>query len=169
MDEAKRNIKLTQESGDIVEPRIVRPLKALETGLIPQGYTIDRDRVEAETNISKVRLVSLLKKGEIIIMGDKIIQRADELKAIGSLGFAAEVLRDRALGQCLINRMEKTNSEQSHVTIYFPLTILKDENERRVIPCLDRMQGTDNEELFHLSFESLSEGTSNRQLITLEE
>jgi hypothetical protein len=112
-------------------PKVVRPLPATETGLLPHNllnpYLICEDKPEQEVDLSKIRLVlpinMVSRKCEL---PDEIGQtalehNARELGAIGSLGLLKELLQAIKKGEGDFPRRDEWGQIWK---IFFPLTII---------------------------------------------
>lgn len=86
---------------------IVTPRRAEETGLIPSGWSVyvtpegvRKDRPEGDVDLARLDYVCPLRQEDgDWISGETMLQRAVELKAIGSLGFAAGLLKAQEEGK----------------------------------------------------------------------
>jgi len=112
-------------------PKIVRPLAATETGLLPHNlinpYHICKDKPEKEVDLSKIRLVLPINMGSgKFVLPDEIgqtalEQNARELGAIGSLGLLKELLQAIEKGEGDFPRRDEWGEIWK---IFFPLTII---------------------------------------------
>jgi hypothetical protein len=86
---------------------IVTPIRAEDTGLMPQGYSVyvtpqgvRKDRLEGDVELANVDYICPLRDTDGgSISGEVMLQRAVELKAVGSLGYAAELLKAQEEGK----------------------------------------------------------------------
>lgn len=79
---------------------IVTPVHAENTGLIPKGWKVSKDRLEGDVDLAKLDYSTCpVLDNEEYISGETMLQRAVELGAIGSLGLAAELLKAQDEGK----------------------------------------------------------------------
>ena len=126
---------------------IVTPRRAEDTGLIPSGWKVNvtkegvrKDKLEGDVDLGKVDYVCPLndKDGDWINY-DTMMQRATELGAIGSLGYAFELLEAQKQGKEIF----PVESRGNHYFL-MPLTELLDDRRSRSVACfvwLDKSQG----------------------------
>mgnify|MGYP001620138798 CR=1 FL=1 len=68
---------------------IATPLRAVETGLIPSGWSVESDDLEGEVDLGKLDFsYAPCKSSESYINGGKMIERAKAQSVLGSLGLA---------------------------------------------------------------------------------
>lgn len=109
---------------------IVTPPKAQDTGLVPADWKVISDDLETEINLANIDYSYCPVQGdEPYINGDTLPQRAKEVKAIGSLGFAKLVLDAQAQGKDII-----PPKLQGKVYIVCSRTVLQDgDGHQRVV------------------------------------
>jgi hypothetical protein len=79
---------------------IVTPVRAQDTGLIPEGWTLEAEELEGDVELGKVDYSYCpVHEGEEYVNGTTMLQRAVEQKAVGSLGYAAELLKAQKAGK----------------------------------------------------------------------
>ena len=79
---------------------IVTPIRAQDTGLIPEGWTLEAEELEGDVELGKVDYSCCpVHEGEQYVNGTTMLQRAVEQKAVGSLGYAAELLKAQKQGK----------------------------------------------------------------------
>lgn len=103
---------------------IVTPVRAEDTGLIPQSWKVKKggDRPEGDVDLAKLDYSTCpVRKDEEYVSGETMMKRARELGAIGSLGFAAELLKAQDEGKEIF----PVESRGVHYFI-MPLTELQD-------------------------------------------
>ncbi len=115
---------------------IVTPVRAEDTGLMPQGYSVyltpqgvRKDRLEGDVELANVDYICPLRDDDgDYIGGEVMLQRSVELKAIGSLGYAFALLKAQEQGKEIF----PVESRGKHYFI-MPLTeLLGDDRGRRV-------------------------------------
>lgn len=84
---------------------ILKPVRAQDTGLVPEGWTVDFDELEGDVDLTKLDFSYCPvndndKDG--LISGDTMLKRAKQIQAIGSLGFAKLVLDAQKEGKDVI-------------------------------------------------------------------
>lgn len=105
---------------------IVTPGKAQDTGLVPKGWLVNRDKPEGDVDLAKLDYSACpVHEDEEYVSGDTMIKRAIEQKAIGSLGFAAALLQAQNQGKEIF----PVKSRGKHYFI-MPLTELQDADGR---------------------------------------
>jgi hypothetical protein len=124
--------KLVKKASGIVTPR-----RAEDTGLIPDRWKVyvtkeevRKDKLEGDVDLAKVDYVCPLRDDGDFIKSETMLQRAAELKAIGSLGYAAELLKAQEEGKEIF----PVGSRGKHYFI-MPLTELLDDDRRREVAC----------------------------------
>ncbi len=115
---------------------IVTPRRAEETGLLRVGWKVyvteegvRKDKLEGDVNLANVDYVCPLNDSDgDLIGGEVLLQRAVELNAIGSLGYAAELFKAQDEGKEIF----PVESRGRH---YFamPLTEILDEHDKRCV------------------------------------
>ncbi len=106
---------------------IVTPVRAQDTGLIPEGWTLEAEELEGDVELGKVDYSYCpVHEGEEWVNGTTMLKRAVEQKAVGSLGYAAELLKAQKEGKEIFP-VESRGKE------YFimPRTRLLDRSRRR--------------------------------------
>lgn len=84
-------------------PTEVKIVCAQDTGLVPNGWTVESDDVESAIDLAKLDFTySPCGEDEDYIFGDEMLKRAKAAKALGSLGFAKLVLDAQAEGRDII-------------------------------------------------------------------
>jgi hypothetical protein len=79
---------------------IVTPVRAQDTGLIPEGWTLETEELEGDVELGKVDYSYCpVHEGEQYVNGPTMLQRSVEQKAVGSLGYAAELLKAQKAGK----------------------------------------------------------------------
>jgi hypothetical protein len=83
---------------------IVTPVRAQDTGLIPEGWTVESDSPEGDVNLAKLDFtVCPVRDGDgDWVGGETMLKRAVEVKAIGSLGFGKMVIDAQKEGKDII-------------------------------------------------------------------
>ncbi|MDP3993653.1 MAG: hypothetical protein U1C57_02995 [Candidatus Doudnabacteria bacterium] len=82
---------------------IIIPIRAQDTGLVPEGWGVRKDRLEGRVELAKLNYLSgcFVKAPEIYVSGEIMTKRALELGAIGSLGLAAGLLEAQKKGKII--------------------------------------------------------------------
>ena len=97
---------------------IITPVRAQDTGLIPNGYTVKSDNLEGDVKFANLDYSSCpFRKGDYYVDGDKMLERAGN--AYGSLGFAAALLKAQEEGKEIF----PVKSRRKHYFI-MPRTVL---------------------------------------------
>ncbi len=112
---------------------IVTPISAKDTGLVPRGrgWKVKKDKLEGDVNLAKLDYSTCpVHDDEEYISGDTMMKRAQELGAIGSLGFAADLLKAQNEGKEIF----PVESRGAHYFI-MPLTELQDGDDNRTAAC----------------------------------
>jgi hypothetical protein len=118
---------------------IVSPASAESTGLIPKNWVVmvrngaKQDFPEGDVDLAKLDYSACpVRDGEGYINGTKMMERAKEAKAIGSLGLAAELLKAQDEGKEIF-------PVESRGKYYFimPLTDLQDVGGRGFVACFN--------------------------------
>ena len=79
---------------------IVTPVRAQDTGLIPEGCIVEKDDLEGDVNLAKVDYSYCpVQTGEQWVNGPTMFKRAAEKHAVGSLGYAAHLLKAQKEGK----------------------------------------------------------------------
>lgn len=114
---------------------IITAVAAVLTGLIPEGWKVNvkdgvpQDFPEGETELANVDYVCPLRQGDgDWISYDTMKQRAKELGAIGSLGYAAELLKAQEEGKEIF----PVESRGKHYFIMVLTELLDGRGRRRV-------------------------------------
>ncbi len=124
--EREKQVNSTERQGG----NIVRPLRAQDTGLVPEGWTVEADDLEGEIDLTKLDFsLPVIRDGEIWVNGDTVRKRAAEAKAYGSLGFAYELLKAENEGKNVFPVVPIGK----HYFLVFPRTVLRDRNGIRVM------------------------------------
>ncbi|MBI2459022.1 MAG: hypothetical protein HYV53_00535 [Parcubacteria group bacterium] len=77
---------------------IITPVRAQDTGLVPNGWTIKSDNLEGDISLANLDYSSCpVREGEKYVGGDTMFERAGN--AYGSLGFAAALLKAQDEGK----------------------------------------------------------------------
>ena len=108
---------------------IITPVRAQDTGLLPNGWEVMSDNLEGDINLANLDYSScLVQAGEPYVSGDTILARAGN--AYGSLGFAVALLKAQEEGKEIF-------PVESRCKHYFlmPRTIMFDGVRRRRVPC----------------------------------
>ncbi|MDP2708876.1 MAG: hypothetical protein Q8O93_02395 [bacterium] len=112
---------------------IITPVRAQDTGLIPNGWTVKSDSLEGDINLANLDYSSCpVREGETYVSGDTMLQRAIEAKAYGSLGFAAALIKEQEEGKEIF----PVESRDKHYFI-MPLTVLIGVGRGREVACFD--------------------------------
>ena len=106
-------------------------LPAKDTGLVPDGWRVISDVPDTEIDLSKLDFSSPLAENENWISGDTLLERAESVKAMGSLGLAKLVLHAQESGYDVIPRWLR-----GKVYIVLPRTSLHDRRGRRRVAVL---------------------------------
>lgn len=101
---------------------IVTPVRAQDTGLVPSGWKVKNDKLEGDVDLAKLDYSTCpVYDGEDYITGGTMMKRAVEAGALGSLGFAAGLLKAQDEGKEIF----PVESRGKHYFI-MPLTELQD-------------------------------------------
>lgn len=104
---------------------IITPIRAQDTGLIPNGWTVESDNLEGDINLANLDYSSCpVREGESYVSGDTMLQRAGN--AYGSLGFVAALLKAQDEGKEIF----PVESRGKHYFV-MPRTILLSDGRRR--------------------------------------
>lgn len=109
---------------------IFTPVRAQDTGLIPDGYTLESDGPEGKINFANLDFnFCPVRDGDgIWVNGDTTMARSKEVQAIGSLGFAKLVLDAQKEGKGII-----PVELRGEVYIILPRTVLRDRHGNRCV------------------------------------
>jgi hypothetical protein len=113
---------------------IITPVSAIETGFVPNGWSLISDELEGDVDTTKLDFnFAPCNKIGSSISGDVMLERCIATpNIIGSLGFAAEVLNAQEVGRDIIPSKLKDRK-----CVIFPKTILRDIYGDRRVACLD--------------------------------
>lgn len=110
---------------------VVRPLRAQQTGLIPAGWTVEKDELEGDINITKLDFSYCPVVKVAKVDGSAILREAAEQDVIGSLGFAKVVLDAQKEGKDII-----PTELRGKIDIILPRTVLRDACTNCRVPSL---------------------------------
>lgn len=102
---------------------IVTPIAAADTGLVPQDWKVRKDTPEGDVDLAKLDYSACPVRDDEYVSGETMMKRARKLGAIGSLGFAAELLKAQDEGKEIF----PVESRDKHYFI-MPLTELRDDD-----------------------------------------
>lgn len=105
---------------------MVTALKAQDTGLVPRGWTVKKDKLEGGVDLDLARLdysMCPVPDDEEYISSDTMLKRAQEVNVLGSLSLAAHFLKAQEEGQEIF----PVKSRGQHRFI-MPLTELEDDD-----------------------------------------
>lgn len=116
-----------------MKKEFIKPLAAMETGLVPKGWTVESDDLEGDIDPTKLDFgYSPCGEDESSISGDTMLKRTKATaNTIGSLGFGADVLKAQKEGKDIIPPELKGKKY-----IILPKTILRDDDGSRRVGCL---------------------------------
>lgn len=101
---------------------IITPARAQDSGLVPQRWSVKNDKLEGDVDLAKLDYSACpVRDDEEYVTGATMLKRARECGAIGSLGFAAALLKAQDEGKEIF----PVESRGVHYFI-MPLTELQD-------------------------------------------
>lgn len=110
---------------------IITPVSAQDTGLVPTHWKVRNDKPEGDVDLAKLDYSACpVRENEDYVSGATMMKRARELGAIGSLGFAAELLKAQDEGKEIF----PVESRGKHYFI-MPLTELQDDVGNGGVAC----------------------------------
>ncbi|MDP2709035.1 MAG: hypothetical protein Q8O93_03250 [bacterium] len=106
---------------------IITPVRAEDTGIIPNGWTVKSDNLEGDINLANLDYSSCpVRASESYVSGDTMLERAGN--AYGSLGFAATLLKAQEEGKEIF----PIESRGKHYFIMPRTILLYDDRNRKV-------------------------------------
>lgn len=108
---------------------IITPVRAQDTGLVPKNWKVRNDKPEGDVDLAKLDYSACpVHEDEESVSGETMMKRVKELGAIGSLGFAAALLKAQDKGKEIF----PVESRGVHYFI-MPLTELQDDGDDGVV------------------------------------